>query len=255
MSTHLVIGDPHARPDFNNDRATWLGRLIADLRPDVVVNMGDLADMESLSSYDKGTRGAVGRTYQKDVDAAIDFNERLFNELRRLHRRRPRRVILIGNHEQRIDRALDATPELVGKMGYGDLQYPAYYDDVVYYDGNLPGSITIDGVTYAHFFMTGISGRPIGGEHPAYSLITKNFVSSTQGHSHLLDFTDRVATSGQRILGCVAGCFFDGHMPWAGEMNRMYWRGVIIKRNVHGGIYDPEFVSIDRLRAVYGGST
>jgi predicted MPP superfamily phosphohydrolase len=42
--THLIIPDPHAHPDFNNDRAVWLGELIKDLKPDVVVNLGDMWD-------------------------------------------------------------------------------------------------------------------------------------------------------------------------------------------------------------------
>ena len=30
---HLVVPDSHAHPDYNNDRADWLGQLIADLKP------------------------------------------------------------------------------------------------------------------------------------------------------------------------------------------------------------------------------
>lgn len=252
MSTHLIIPDPHARPGVSNERASWLSKLIVDLKPNVIINMGDLADMMSLSSYDKGTRGAVGRTYKADVDAAKDFNERLFHDIKRLHRRRPRRVILIGNHEQRIDRALDANQALVGHVGYGDLDYEAHYDDVVYYRGNTPDVIVIDGVAYAHYFLTGVSGRPIGGEHPAYSLVTKNFTSCTQGHTHVLDMCDRVNVAGNRVKGLVAGCYFEDDLEWAGEANRMYWRGVAIKRNVENGVYDLELVSINTLKKMYG---
>ena len=44
---HLVIPDPHAHPDHNNNRADWLGQLILDLKPDVVVNLGDVAGRQS----------------------------------------------------------------------------------------------------------------------------------------------------------------------------------------------------------------
>ena len=50
---HLIIGDSHAHPDFNNERFTWLGKLIHDSRPDVVVNIGDMADMASLCAHSK----------------------------------------------------------------------------------------------------------------------------------------------------------------------------------------------------------
>ena len=43
--THLVIGDSHAKPGINNDRYTWAGRLAVDLKPDVIIDIGDWADM------------------------------------------------------------------------------------------------------------------------------------------------------------------------------------------------------------------
>jgi hypothetical protein len=65
----LVIGDPHAHPDYDNDRFTDLGRFIVKARPDMVVCIGDMADMPSLSSYDRGTKGFEGRRYKKDIEA------------------------------------------------------------------------------------------------------------------------------------------------------------------------------------------
>ena len=32
----LVIGDPHAHPDYDNDRFTALGKFIASEKPDVI---------------------------------------------------------------------------------------------------------------------------------------------------------------------------------------------------------------------------
>jgi hypothetical protein len=46
--THLIIPDAHAHPDYSNDRFTWLGKLIGDVRPDVVINIGDWFDLPSL---------------------------------------------------------------------------------------------------------------------------------------------------------------------------------------------------------------
>jgi hypothetical protein len=52
--TYLVVPDQHAHPDHNNDRADYLGKFIKDLKPHVVVNIGDAADLASLSTFDKG---------------------------------------------------------------------------------------------------------------------------------------------------------------------------------------------------------
>ena len=68
--THLVIGDAHAKPGVSNDRFEWLGKLVIRVRPDVVINMGDWADMASLCLYDKGKRSYEGRRYLEDIEAA-----------------------------------------------------------------------------------------------------------------------------------------------------------------------------------------
>ena len=52
----LIIPDAHAEPNYDNDRLTWLGNLIFEEKPDVVVCLGDWFDMASLSSHDKGKK-------------------------------------------------------------------------------------------------------------------------------------------------------------------------------------------------------
>lgn len=250
--THLIIPDSHAHPDFHNKRAEWLGGLIADIKPDVVINIGDVADMPSLSSYDKGTKGFIGRNYKADITSAVDFEDRLWTVVRRQKKRLPLRIKLHGNHEQRIGRAINASPELEGAISYDDLQEKHYYDEIVPYNGNTPGVIEVDGVHYAHFFVSGVMGRPISGEHPAYSLLTKEFVSCTQGHTHTMDLAQRTTVGGKKIYGCVCGVYQDYDSGWAGEVNKLWWRGVVVKRNVENGTYDPEFISLDRIKKEYG---
>lgn len=251
MSVHLILPDQHALPGVSNERADWVGKLILDLRPDVVINMGDSADMPSLSSYDKGRRSFQGRSYRADIDAHLEFQERMWAPIRRAKRKLPRRVFLIGNHEQRIDRALDMSPELEGTIGYNDLDLARYYNDIVPYEGDTPGVIDIDGISYAHYFITGVMGRAVAGEHPAYSLLTKNFQSCTQGHTHVLDYCIRTRADGRRIQGLVCGVYQDYTNDWAGERGKMWWRGVIIKRAVEDGVYDLECISLDELRRIY----
>ena len=249
---HLVIPDAHAHYKHNNRRAEWLGELIVDVKPDVVINIGDNWDMPSLSGYDKGKKSFQGRTYAADVAAGLDFNDRLWSTVRRAKRKMPRRVFCVGNHEQRIDRAVEMQPELEGTVSYEDLQLERYYDDVVHYTGNTPGVIEIDGVHYAHYFISGVMARPVGGEHPAYSLLTKKYVSCTQGHTHVYDHCFRTRADGRKIFGLVAGVFTDYKSDYAGEANDLWWQGCFIKRNVSEGQYDLEGVSMSRLKKAYG---
>jgi len=250
--THLLIPDPHAHPDHHNDRADWLGQLIRDVKPDVVINIGDAADMPSLSSYDKGTRAFQGRNYRDDINAHLDFQDRMWAPTKRAKRKRPYRVVHIGNHEHRITRALNLSPELDGAISLDDLDFERYYDEVVGYTGRTPGVHLVDGVHYAHFFVSGVKGLPISGEHGAYSLLTKEFVSCTQGHVHTVDYAVRTTVGGRKINGLVCGVFQDYWSDWAGECNKLWWRGAVVKRNVEYGNYDPQFISLDNLRKEYG---
>lgn len=252
MKTHLVIPDTHAHYEHNNDRALWLGRFINDVRPDVILHLGDSADLPSLASYDKGTRAAIGRTYRNDIDIHLDFMDKLFNPIRKSKRKMPHRVFLEGNHEHRIEKALDASPELVNTISMKDLQLEENFNEVVYYEGNTPGVYSIDGIHYAHYFVSGLMGRPISGNHHAASLLTSQLASCTQGHSHLCDYSVRTRADGKKIHGLVCGVYQDYDAGWAGKSNSLWWRGVVLKHNVEDGNYDPQFISLEALRKTYG---
>lgn len=253
---HLVVPDCHAHPDFNNDRAELLAKLTIDLRPDVVINLGDTFDMPSLCSYDRGTKAFHGRNYEKDISSGIEFNERWWAPVKRTKKKLPYRVYIEGNHEHRIKRAIQLQPELEGErfgVSFKDLDLSSYYDSVVEYSGGTPGIAEIDGIIYSHFLISGVKGLPISGEHPAYQLLTKHYQSTTVGHLHTVDYCSRTTVKGQRLNGLVAGCFIDYRSDWAGEANKFWWSGVVIKHNVDGfGNYDVEFVSMDQLRKDYG---
>lgn len=251
VNSHLIIPDSHAHPNHHNKRAEWLGDLICDLKPDIVIHIGDSADMPSLSSYDRGKKIFQGRSYRNDIDSHLDFNDRLWNKVKKQKKKLPKRIFCIGNHEERIERVIQTSPELDGAIGYHDLELEKYYDQIIPYNGGTPGSIMVDGVYYAHYFVSGVKGLPLGGEHPAYSLLTKRFSSHTCGHSHLADLCYRSLPNGKKIQGCVVGCYQDYDSDWAGEVNNLWWRGVVYKKNVEYGMYDPSFISLDSLKKEY----
>lgn len=251
MKTHLVIADQHAHPDHSNERADWLAKLIIDLQPEVVINIGDAADMASLSAYDKGKRSFQGRSYRKDIDAHLEFQDRIWAPVRARKKKLPYRVVLEGNHEHRVERALDLSPELEGTIGFKDFEFDDYYDDVVRYEGGTPGVIEVDGIQYAHYFVSGVKGLPISGLHPAASLIAKGHTSCTAGHLHLADWSSHTTLDGRKIAGAMCGVYQDYRSDWAGKVNDLWWRGLLIKQNVEAGQYDPCFVSMNTIRKMY----
>lgn len=252
INSIIVIPDQHAIPSFNNDRADWLGQLIKDEKPDVVWNLGDCADMESLSSYDKGKRSFQGKNYKEDINAHLEFQERMWSPIIKTKKKRPFAIVHEGNHEARIERALDLSPELEGTIGFKDYQFDQYYDVIVRYDGGTPGVYELEGILAAHYFITGISGRPLGGEHPAFSHMVKVGQSTLSGHSHILDFNSRRNISGKQINNLVAGCYHEYTPEWAGNIGQLWTRGVAILHNVENGQYDFQWISLENLKARYG---
>lgn len=245
---HLVIPDSHANPDFHNERYTWLGHLIMDIKPDVVVDIGDWFDMHALSSYDKGKAGFQNRRYQKDIEAGVEAQDRVRTVLRRAKKKLPRFVRCLGNHEERILRALSYDPILEGAIGLHDLQSSHYgWEEHPFLE-----KVELDGVLYSHYFATGVSGRPISGDNAARGLIYKNGTSSTAGHAHTFDYAIRHCANGAIHHGLVCGVFQDYDPTYADATVHLWHRGVCIKREVENGNYNLEWVSLDKLRKEYG---
>jgi hypothetical protein len=249
---HFIVPDLHVKPGTSNRRAEWIGRAILDHKPDVVVVLGDAADMESLCSYDKGTKAFQGRSYKADIDSHIAFQEVLWDTVRQAKKRLPLRVILEGNHEYRITRAINTQPELEGAIGFEDLELDRFYDRVVRYQGNTPGVVDIDGISYAHYLVSGVSGRPISGEHLAYSLLAKQHASCVVGHNHTFDYCIRTRVDGRRIQAVCAGVCQEHVSEFAGEAQKLWWNGVVILENVVEGTFDLTQISLDQLKKRYG---
>lgn len=213
--------------------------------------------MPSLSSYDKGKRSFQGRSYAADIAAGGDFQEKMWHAPRKKWRRKkPRRVGIIGNHEHRIEKALDLSPELVDTLTLRDFNYEKFYDDVVEYDGALPGAIEVEGVVFSHYLVSGIMGRPIGGENHAKTLITKQFRSCIVAHSHLTDYAVRTDVTGKRLQGLVAGVYQDYEAKWCGaQAQKLWWAGVVVLRDLERGMFDPQWISLARLKRTYGAKS
>ena len=202
----MIIPDPHAHPDYNNERFRAVGRLLMEEQPECVVCLGDLADLPSLSSYDRGTKGFEGRRYKKDISSVIDAQTKLFapikkyNTTRRSNKKKsykPKLHMCIGNHEDRIDRATNGSPELYGTIGLSDLQYEKFGWKIT----PFKRSLSIEGIVISHYFTSGIAGRPISSTHVGYHLVSKLHCSAIQGHSHLYNCAEQTRPDGQKIFG------------------------------------------------------
>lgn len=258
MTTHLVIGDPHSTPDHDNERFTWLGKLVMDKRPDVIINIGDWVDMGSLCSYDKGKKSFEGRRFNRDIDCANDALDKFqrpmleYNLQQASNRKKqykPRMVWLDGNHDNRVFKAEEGQAEYEGMLQLHERLNLINRGWEVH---RFLHPVTIDGVTYQHYFTSGPMGNPISGSYASRRILQEIYQSGTCGHSHYLQYTVDTTGDGRRLHGLVVGCYFEHEVEYASPKDQeKWWRGIAIKHNVSCGDYDLELIGMDRIKKEY----
>lgn len=253
--TAVVFSCAHSDPKVSNERFTWLGKFLYDIKPDYVIDLGDGADMRSLNSFDTRKPGAiVSQSYEADINCYNDAQERLRWEFVKNKRKRPAFYGFEGNHENRIKTATSFDPRLEGKkygISFSHLNTNRWFDEYHEYHNGAPKIHNYDGVDYAHFITAGNFGRPMAGMHHAYALIQNRYRSAVVGHTHKRDvyFKDGVGPKG--AIGMVVGCYKGADESWAGQANEDWWKGVVVLRDISDGFFDPQFVSLSVLRRTY----
>jgi len=249
MFEHFVIPDTQVKPDVYIDHLRGAGNYIVEKKPDVVIHLGDHWDMPSLSSYDeKGSAKAEGRTYQDDIDAGIEGMEELLAPIRgynkgRRNKYEPRMVFLMGNHEYRIERHVNANPHLRRKVSYKDLQLREMGWEI--HDFLKP--VNIHGILYCHYFVNTASLKKsvIGGSiENKLKHIGQSF---TMGHQQTLQMGIRYLNNGECQRGLVAGAFYQHDEEYMGYQGNHHFRGCIYKHEVHKGNYNLMELSLDYL--------
>lgn len=257
--THLVIPDTQVKPDVDMSYLDWVGKYIADKRPEVIVMIGDHADMASLSSYDKGTKKAEGKRIHEDFAAAIEGMRRLLQPLYDLQQRelevvgevfyKPKMVLTLGNHEERIMRHVNANPELVGFISYDNLKYKEFGWEVA--DFLVP--YNIHGVNYVHYMANPMTGRPYGGT--VLNILKQVGESFVMGHKQCLDIATRfLPASGKQQWAIIAGACYTHDEDYKGPQGNKHWRGILVLHTVRGGSFNPMFVDLAYLKGRYNNN-
>ena len=250
----FVIPDTQIKPGVPIDHLRWAGNYVVAKQPDVIVMIGDWADMPSLSSYDVGKKASIGRTYLQDVDASIAGMKEFFGPINAYNERQrkngkkqylPRKVLTLGNHEDRISRAIEADPKLDGTISLDDLKYKEFGWEVYPY----LEPVVIGGVAFCHFFTTGVMGRPVTS---AQALLSKKHQSCVMGHVQGRSIAFATRADGRQMTGIFVGGFYqhdEDYLRWQG--NAQTWRGVWMLHQVEDGSFDEMPISMDFLRKKY----
>jgi len=254
-----VIPDTQVAPGTPIEHLSWIGQYIVDKKPDVIVQIGDFADMHSLGSYDMGKRAGEGARYEEDIKCARRAMETLmepifeYNSVRRRNKRRqysPELLLTLGNHENRINTHINNYPVLDGRLSTDDLGYADFGWKV----RDFLEVEEIDGILYSHYFPRNAQGRIVqsrNGSPNARLQVQREGQSCTSGHLQGLDIHVQQRRD-RRDWGLIAGSCYLHEEDYLTPQGTAYWRGIIMKHDVHDGDYCPMFVDLDYLRRRYG---
>ena len=209
--------------------------------------------MPSLSSYDVGRKSFEGRRYSKDIQAAKDAMEALLgplydhNERQRKNGKKqykPRMVLTMGNHENRINRAVDSDPKLDGVLSTEDLKYREFGWEV----HDFLDVVIIDGIAYSHYFVTGVAGRPASS---AAAQFRKTNMSCIAGHQQGLQIHTGNRADGALLTSIIAGSCYEHDEDYLGPQGNKHWRGLLVLHEVNAGQFDLMPVSLKYIKEKY----
>lgn len=248
---HFVLPDVQAKPGNNFKFLTAIGNYIVEKKPDVIINIGDFADLPSLSSYDRGLKSFEGRNYSDDVWAAREAMDALLTPMFKYNDRakknkdklyKPRMVLTLGNHENRINRVINEDRKLEGLIST---------DDMPYQDWEVKPFLeveTINGVAYSHYFTSGPMGRPIT---TAQALLTKKHMSCFAGHQQGRMIAYARRADGKEMTAIICGSCYEHDEEYMDKQSNQVWKGCYMLHEVNDGAFDEMAVSLRYLKENY----
>lgn len=238
---HIVIPDVQAKPGVRLDHLGWVGNYIAEKRPDAIICIGDFADIESLSRYDMGTIRGENKRLQKDLIIAKEAMDMLCAPWIALPDYKPEMHMTMGNHEERLDRFANEHPYLEEVVGTHMLRYEQWGWKV----HPFLKPVCVDGVDYAHYFISGRKGLPVSS---ANAMKSKRTRSAIMGHAQNTDVSFD-PLSHQWFIFCGVCNLHDEH--YLGPQGNDYRRQILVLHEVEEGRCDPMFVSLRFLEKAY----
>jgi hypothetical protein len=229
----------------------WISNYIIAKKPDAVIHLGDHWDMPSLSSYDVGKKVFEGRRYKADILAGnkgmniLDSSVEEFNRKARQYKEkqyRPYKWYLDGNHDSRIDRAVNDDSKLEGTIGLEDRDLEGWT--------NIPflEPLIVNDVVFCHYLTSGVMGRPIT---TASAMLSKRHQSCVVGHQQGRQVATASKADGTQLTAIIAGSAYLHDEEYMGVQGNKHWRGVVVLNEVQNGSFDEMFVSLNFLKEKY----
>lgn len=253
-----VIPDVQDFPGAPKGFLRSAGQYIVEEKPDVIVNIGDFCDNRTIVDHmiAKSKKRFSGHKYLQDVQSAKEAMTELltpmwqYNEQQRRTKHsqyKPRLEFVLGNHDHYVVALAEKDEALGGLISLDDFAYDKEFGWTVH---PFLEPLFIEDIAFVHYIKNPKSAYPMGGT-VEYRLgkVAKSFVvGHVPGRQHAEISTLK---PGAVLQGLQVGSFYDYNPAYQGPQGATYWRGMVMLHDVHSGMYDPEFISVKRLKELY----
>nr|WP_281354855.1 metallophosphoesterase [Chelativorans xinjiangense] len=245
----VVIGDMHRRPGMEIEPMRWIGRYVAETRPDNVIQIGDFFDMESCEFH--SAPGSASQQQRPAFQEDIESGEESLDEY---HREVgigeiPHDVVL-GNHEFRVWRLEEAAPNLKGTL---TLQLDQFFARYRWRVTPYRHWLFMEGVGFTHVPIS-IMGKPIGGRYPEQNIGNQSTHSIVFGHTHRWNHVTvpKIGINNSITVTNVGSAMPYGYIPkYADGATTGYSYGVAELRLSGGRVEGSNFLSMLDLQERY----
>ena len=244
--TIFVIGDLQVKQGVSLDYIHHIGAYIAKKQPDIIVQIGDWFDNAALSSYDRGQLSAEGKRLSADIAAGNKAIRIIERYIRAVPDYQPRKVVTLGNHEDRIQRFVNENPALEGFLGNHLYHFEQYGWEV--YDFLTP--CIIEGIAFVHYVVAVNTGKPLG--NALAGRLEKVGTSFVMGHQQTFAYHERsLQLTGDMQMALVVGACYDHDEPYKGVQGNHHFRGCVMLYEVQDGYAMHKKITLRHMRDVY----
>jgi hypothetical protein len=223
----------------------------------MIIDMGDFCSFNSLSHWDRDKKLKMeGRRYSRDCEAAQAAYAEMFHDINlikdkqrhnKVKQYNPRRVKLIGNHEEWALRYLETHPEMEGFIDLDEnLSLSHHFDTIVPYRDRF----TVGGVTFCHAPMAQ-NNQPMSGKYVAHRAWDRHSKGIVFAHTHRLQVAcDKRIDITEPSTSATIGCYIDPDDPpeYTVGSESGWWYGVVVVKIYNYGQFDIEPISMKRLK-------
>jgi transposase-like protein len=243
----VCIGDAHDSPDIQDkSRFRWISNYIRKEKPDLVIQIGDFATLDSLNTH-CGNETYGGKSKPTFIADMVSFN----NALGEMDLDGIEHHVTLGNHERRLYLFEERAPEAYGMM---QCELQKVLERHKWTQSPYGAPYVVGGVSFVHCALNSL-GKSFGGKNAEGTIANDAVGDWVIGHSHRERMHRAPKLGANNYVKIInVGCALpNGHIEEYAKHTLTGWSfGITDMVIQHGHVQDYRFVTMEHLSETYG---